>query len=186
MTKKSSTTARPLKRRSRSAGLTLMQRGRRYTFDPIVRCFRNTNNVRLTSDSSLVDELRAVLTAIDQAELQPPRLAAREPSVDLNGVFAARSAPLLLPSAVTITAPAYYTQGGELECIDAIAAQLGPDGFIAYLRGTITKYTWRLTLKNTPLDNAQKLQWYATRLVTTLAATSLQNALKGPTGEQRS
>ena len=43
--------------------------------------------------------------------------------------------------------PAHYT-AGEIECIDAIHAALGPDGFRAYCLGNVIKYNWRHRLKN--------------------------------------
>jgi hypothetical protein len=59
--------------------------------------------------------------------------------------------------------PSHYTQG-KIECIDAIESALGPDGFIAYLRGQIIKYTWRLGLKDAALQDAQKAAWYQDKL----------------------
>ena len=38
--------------------------------------------------------------------------------------------------------PDHY-QGDGIECIDAIRAALGTDGFIAYCRGNAIKYSWR-------------------------------------------
>lgn len=38
--------------------------------------------------------------------------------------------------------PNHY-QGDGIECIDAIRAALGTDGFIAYCRGNAIKYAWR-------------------------------------------
>ena len=38
--------------------------------------------------------------------------------------------------------PAHYASG-EIECIDAIHAQLGDEGFIAYCQGNVAKYLWR-------------------------------------------
>ena len=60
--------------------------------------------------------------------------------------------------------PPHYTQG-TVECIDAMASALGPDGFISYLRGACIKYAWRMAHKATPLEDAKKLGWYAARLV---------------------
>jgi hypothetical protein len=62
-----------------------------------------------------------------------------------------------------INHPAHYNQG-EIECIDAIKSMLGFDGFIAYLRGNIAKYNWRLMHKGKSLADAQKLGWYQARL----------------------
>lgn len=63
--------------------------------------------------------------------------------------------------------PAHYT-AGEIECIDAIAAALGREGFIAYLRGQVMKYTWRLGRKGDAGEDARKAEWYARVLAETL------------------
>lgn len=63
--------------------------------------------------------------------------------------------------------PAHYTHG-SIECIDAIEAALGPDGFVAWLRGTIIKYQWRLGHKDAASQDAAKADWYSRRLVKAL------------------
>ena len=63
--------------------------------------------------------------------------------------------------------PPHYTQG-SIECIDAMEAMLGRDGFIAYLRGSIMKYNWRLLNKAGPAEDAAKLAWYNNRLLQVL------------------
>lgn len=55
--------------------------------------------------------------------------------------------------------PPHYTQG-EIECIDAIRAALGPEGFKAYLRGNTIKYLWRYDKKGKSLEDLKKAQWY--------------------------
>lgn len=67
-----------------------------------------------------------------------------------------------------INNPPHYTQGG-IECIDAIKAALGHDGFIAFLRGQIIRYNWWLPHKEDPMADAAKAQWYQDRLVTELS-----------------
>jgi hypothetical protein len=59
--------------------------------------------------------------------------------------------------------PAHYTQGA-VECIDAIRAALGRDGFIAFLRGQVIKYQWRLGLKGVAAEDAAKANWYGQKL----------------------
>jgi hypothetical protein len=59
--------------------------------------------------------------------------------------------------------PPHYTQGA-VECIDALEAALGPDGFRAYCRGAALKYLWRTDLKNGQED-LQKARWYINRLL---------------------
>ncbi len=41
-----------------------------------------------------------------------------------------------------VHSPSHY-QGAGMECIDAIRAALGPEGFVAYCRGNAIKYSWR-------------------------------------------
>lgn len=60
--------------------------------------------------------------------------------------------------------PPHYTHGGDIECIDAIAAMLGRDGFVAYLRGQVVKYAWRMKHKGQTAMDAGKMAWYAARL----------------------
>jgi hypothetical protein len=62
-----------------------------------------------------------------------------------------------------INAPPHYT--GEIDCIEAIEAALGPRGFADFLRGQVIKYQWRLGKKGSALENAEKSQWYDKALV---------------------
>lgn len=55
--------------------------------------------------------------------------------------------------------PNHY-KTGKLECIDAMRAMLGDDGFANYLRGTIFKYNWRLGKKDEASMEAKKIAVY--------------------------
>lgn len=59
--------------------------------------------------------------------------------------------------------PNHY-RAGEIECIDAIEAQLSPIEFRGYLRGQVAKYCWRLGLKDSIAQDAKKLLWYSSML----------------------
>jgi hypothetical protein len=72
-----------------------------------------------------------------------------------------------LTAEILINKAPHYNQG-DIECIDAIEAALGREGFIAWLRGTIIKYQWRLLEKEVPVSDAKKAQYYQARLITTL------------------
>lgn len=61
-----------------------------------------------------------------------------------------------------IEAPAHY-RAGDIECIDAIRAALGREGFIAYCRGNAMKYLWRAGLKGDAAECLGKARWYAAR-----------------------
>lgn len=67
-----------------------------------------------------------------------------------------------------VDAPDHYRQG-EIECIDAIKAMLGNEGFACYVRGTLMRYVWRLPHKGNPAEDAGKARNYAERLERLLA-----------------
>jgi len=73
------------------------------------------------------------------------------------------------PSSDPIDHPPHYadTDNG-VECIDAIQAALGREGFAAFLRGQIIKYQWRFGKKGDALEDARKAQWYGNKLVALL------------------
>jgi hypothetical protein len=70
-------------------------------------------------------------------------------------------------SADAINNPPHYT-AGAIECLDAIESALGHDGFVAFLRGQVIKYNWRLGLKGPAAEDAGKAVFYANRLAKTL------------------
>lgn len=63
-----------------------------------------------------------------------------------------------------INHPTHYTSNGPVECIDAIHSALGHDGFVAFLRGQVIKYNWRMGLKDAAAQDAGKAVWYADKL----------------------
>jgi hypothetical protein len=67
------------------------------------------------------------------------------------------------PKPDLINHPAHYTQG-NVECIDAMAAALGPDGFPDFLRGQVIKYLWRGPYKGGVTDY-EKARFYLNRLI---------------------
>lgn len=58
-----------------------------------------------------------------------------------------------------VNSPSHYNKGG-VECIDAIRAMLGEEGFTAYCRGNAIKYTWRAGLKFNYDEDLKKAVWY--------------------------
>ena len=75
-------------------------------------------------------------------------------------------------TAIESVSPSHY-KGGDIECIDAIRAMLGQEGFIAYCRGTIVKYNWRLGLKDDPLVETGKAAVYQQWIKDTLDGKAL-------------
>lgn len=59
-----------------------------------------------------------------------------------------------------INKPSHYNQS-DIECIDAIRAALGEDGFRAFCRGTVIKYAWRADHKGATAQDLGKMAWYA-------------------------
>ena len=55
-----------------------------------------------------------------------------------------------------VNSPEHYNFAG-VECIDAIRAATGEEGFQYYLQGNIMKYLWRYRYK--------KAQWYLNQLI---------------------
>lgn len=64
--------------------------------------------------------------------------------------------------------PHYAGDNSSIECIDAIEAMLGREGFIAFLRGQVLKYTWRMGRKGCPVEDIEKAGWYRNKLEETL------------------
>ncbi len=68
-----------------------------------------------------------------------------------------------------VNQPPHYQSEDGLECIDAIRAALGRNGFIAFLRGQIIKYTWRLGKKGDAAEDHAKGMWYGDKLAEVLS-----------------
>lgn len=76
------------------------------------------------------------------------------------------------PVVDAVNPPHYKDSDNGIECIDAIRAALGRDGFIAFLRGQVIKYSWRLGKKGAAVTDAEKAQWYQAKLVEVLHETT--------------
>ena len=60
--------------------------------------------------------------------------------------------------------PPHYKHG-DIECIQAIKAALGDDGFRAYCKGNVIKYLWRAEHKGNAVEDLGKADWYMRRLL---------------------
>lgn len=67
-----------------------------------------------------------------------------------------------------VKSPVHYTFG-DIECIDAIKAQMSDDEFAGYLRGNVVKYVWRYRDKG-GVGSLEKARWYLERLIGELRA----------------
>lgn len=59
--------------------------------------------------------------------------------------------------------PDHYQSDNNVECIDAIRAALGLEGFVAHCRGTAIKYAWRSGKKANHAEDLRKGAWYLNR-----------------------
>ena len=66
----------------------------------------------------------------------------------------------------TVNHPPHYT-AGDIECIDAIKSALGAEGFRAYCKGNVIKYTWRSALKG-GREDLEKARWYLNAVINAL------------------
>lgn len=71
------------------------------------------------------------------------------------------------PESDPINHPPHYQ--GKVECIDAIEAALGDDGFVAHCRGTAIKYLYRAGRKGELVEDLRKAAWYINRAIETLS-----------------
>lgn len=61
-----------------------------------------------------------------------------------------------------VNSPPHYQ--GKVECIDAIEAALGAEGFAAYCRGNAIKYSFRAGRKGGATEDIAKARWYLERI----------------------
>ena len=64
----------------------------------------------------------------------------------------------------TVNHPSHYTDGGGIECIEAIESQLTIEEYRGYLKGNIAKYVWRERHKG-GTESLKKAQFYLDRLI---------------------
>jgi hypothetical protein len=65
-----------------------------------------------------------------------------------------------------VNSPSHYTSG-KTEVIDVIedAVKDAPSSIYGMLQGQVLKYMLRVWLKDNPLEDLKKAQWYLTRLI---------------------
>ena len=76
------------------------------------------------------------------------------------------SDPVEQPASDPVNHPDHYQ--GKVECIDAIEAALGDDGFVACCRGNAMKYIYRAGRKGDSVEDLRKAAWYLDRAIKTL------------------
>jgi hypothetical protein len=70
------------------------------------------------------------------------------------------------PKSDPVDHPPHYQ--GKVECIDAIEAALGDDGFVACCRGNAMKYIYRAGRKGESVEDLRKAAWYLDRAIKTM------------------
>lgn len=59
--------------------------------------------------------------------------------------------------------PPHYQSENGIECIDAIRAAVGLDGFVSHCRAAAIKYAWRCGQKDAQSQELRKAAWYLNR-----------------------
>ena len=59
--------------------------------------------------------------------------------------------------------PAHYA-GGDIECIDAMRAQMSKEEFEGHMKGNVIKYMWRWRDKG-GVESLKKARWYLNKLI---------------------
>lgn len=67
------------------------------------------------------------------------------------------------PAPDMVNHPPHYQSDNGIECIDAIRAALGRDGFVSYCTGNAIKYLWRD--KTDRVEDLRKAAWYLNRAI---------------------
>ena len=69
-----------------------------------------------------------------------------------------------------VNSPSHYTNGSQ-EAIDIIeeTIEAAPSVKAGFLQGQVLKYLLRVWLKDNPLEDLKKAQWYLTRLIDSLS-----------------
>ena len=81
---------------------------------------------------------------------------------DRDDIFA--DMPVFKDDPDMVNHPPHYQSETGVECIEAIEAANGMEGFIAYLRGTAIKYIWRAGKKWDDVEDVEKAIWYMERM----------------------
>ena len=69
-----------------------------------------------------------------------------------------------------INKPAHYTDGGDIEFLDALQCCLSTEEYIGFLRGQIMKYIWRCKRTGAAINDVRKAAFYNERLIVCLKA----------------
>lgn len=63
----------------------------------------------------------------------------------------------------SVEKPAHYASG-EIECIDAMRAQMSKEEFEGHMKGNVIKYMWRWRDKG-GVESLKKARWYLNKLI---------------------
>jgi len=98
----------------------------------------------------------------------PVEIAPTTPTTASTQVSSPSAQNVASPSTDPVQRPDHYRQGG-IECIDAIRAALGAEGFKDYCTGNVLKYSWRWRFKN-GVQDLEKAKVYLDWLIEAASA----------------
>lgn len=71
--------------------------------------------------------------------------------------------PVNEPAFDSVDKPAHYASG-DIECIDAMRAQMSKEEFEGHMKGNVIKYMWRWRDKG-GVESLKKARWYLNKLI---------------------
>ncbi len=69
----------------------------------------------------------------------------------------------LLKAFDSVEKPSHYASG-DIECIDAMRAQMSKEEFEGHMKGNVIKYMWRWREKG-GVESLKKARWYLNKLI---------------------
>jgi hypothetical protein len=73
------------------------------------------------------------------------------------------AARYLLKAFDSVEKPSHYASG-DIECIDAMRAQMSKEEFEGHMKGNVIKYMWRWREKG-GVESLKKARWYLNKLI---------------------
>ena len=118
--------------------------------------------IKFTKDLEAYDEWNR----INAAEMVDNNIKDTLSFTDLDGPHSKNDNWLDFGTNHRVHSPSHYTSGKQ-EVIDVIEDTIksAPDPVQGMLQAQVLKYLMRVWLKDNPLEDARKAQWYLTRLI---------------------
>lgn len=120
------------------------------------------------SSSTTVDSGKIRAVSLSSKKTEPPKREGYYQAMlrdlrEQDELMRQNAKKMRTSSSDLVNKPSHYNQAG-IECIEAIRAALGPEGFSYYCQGNSMKYLWRFRYKN-GVQDLQKCRVYLDWLI---------------------